>query len=50
MLVEFLKEMIKENIYYREIEELKIWHEKEKNTGKSYFVIKLGSDKECINI
>ena len=48
MIVDFLKEMIKEKIYYRRIDDvMEIWQEKEKNTGKSYFIIKLlGSDKE----
>ena len=48
MLVDFLKEMIKEKIYYRKIDNvMEIWQEKEKNTGKPYFIIKLlGSDKE----
>ena len=48
MLVEFLKEMIKEKIYYRRIDKImEIWQEKEKNTGKSYFIIKLlGEDNE----
>ena len=48
MLVDFLKEMIKEKIYYRKIDNvIEIWQEKEKSTGKPYFIIKLlGSDKE----
>ena len=48
MLVDFLKEMIKEKTYYKKIDDvIEIWQEKEKNTGKSYFIIKLlGSDKE----
>lgn len=48
MLVEFLKEIIKEKIYYKKIDDvIEIWQEKEKNTGKPYFIIKLlGSDKE----
>ena len=42
MLVNFLKEMIKEKTYYRRIDDvLEIWHEKDKNTGESYFIIKL---------
>ena len=48
MLVDFLKEMIKEKIYYRKIDNvIEIWQEKEKVTNKPYFIIKLlGSDKE----
>lgn len=48
MLVDFLKEMIKEKTYYKRIDGvIEIWQEKEKNTGKSYFIVKLlGSDKE----
>lgn len=47
MLVDFLKEMIKEKIYYRKIDNvIEIWREKEKNSDKSYFIVKLlGSDK-----
>lgn len=39
--------MIKEKIYYRKIDNvLEIWQEKEKNSGKSFFIIKLlGGDK-----
>lgn len=48
MLVDFLKEMIKEKTYYKRIDNvMEIWQEKEKITGKPYFIIKLlGSDKE----
>ena len=47
MFVEFLKEMIKDKIYYKKFGNvIEIWQEKEKITGKSYFIIKLlGSDK-----
>lgn len=50
MLVDFLKEMIKEKTYYKRIDDvIEIWQEKEKNTGKPYFVIKLlGSEIEII--
>ena len=48
MLVDFFKEMIKEKTYYKRIDNvIEIWQEKEKNTGETYFIIKLlGSDKE----
>ena len=48
MLVEILKDMIKEETYYRKIDNvLEIWREKEKLTGEPYFIVKLmGSDKE----
>lgn len=48
MLVDFLKEMIKEKIYYRKIDNIiEIWQEKEKITNKSYFIIKLlGSNEQ----
>ena len=48
MFVEFLKEMIKEKKYYKRFGNvMEIWQEKEKNTGKPYFIIKLlGRDKE----
>lgn len=48
MFVEFLKEMIKEKAYYKRFGNvMEIWQEKEKDTGKSYFIVKLlGSDKE----
>lgn len=42
MFVEFLKEMIKDKIYYKKFGNvMEIWQEKEKNTGKPYFIIKL---------
>lgn len=47
MLVDFLKEMIKEKTYYKRIDNvIEIWQEKDKNTGKSYFIIKLLGDNE----
>ena len=51
MLVDFLKEMIKEKTYYKRIDDvIEIWQEKEKNTGKPYFVIKLlGNEIEIID-
>ena len=52
MFVEFLKEMIKEKTYYKRFGNvMEIWQEKEKNTGKPYFIIKLlGSDKKVKEI
>ena len=42
MLVDFLKEMIKEKTYYKRIDNvIEIWQEKENITGKSYFIVKL---------
>lgn len=48
MFVEFLKEMIKEKTYYKKFGNvMEIWQEKEKNTGKPYFIIKLlGTDDD----
>ena len=42
MFVEFLKEMIEQKTYYKRFGNvMEIWQEKEKNTGKPYFIIKL---------